>query len=70
MGSGILGHGQSLVFPIVVFVCLVVLQGVMIVKMVSQVHVPCALCVEIIGHIIRNFMLIVAINFPASLLAG
>jgi len=70
MGRGVVGHGQRLVIPFVVLNHLVILLRVFLVKMPLQVSIPCALCVEIVGYTVRDFALIVAISFAASLLEG
>ena len=60
----------KLVVPFMLFDCLIVLLSVFPGKMASEVRVPGAHFVAIIGYLWGNLVLVSAISFPASLLEG
>ena len=61
---------RKLVVPFMLFDRLVVLLSVFPGKMASEVHVPGAHFVAIIGYLWGNLVPVSAISFPASLLGG
>ena len=66
MDGGIACVSQKLVVPLMVHDRLVVLVRVLPEKMSSEIRIPGARCVEIIGYFLGNSVLIGAMDFPAT----